>query len=247
MNNSKNNSNLIIPNHIGIIVDGNGRWAQEKGRNRSAGHKAGAENLKKIIRHAFNKGIKILSIFVFSTENFKRSKEEVDYLMNLFVQMFRDEFSKLKDENVKIVFSGKEKPLPKKVLETMKDVVEETKHNTEHILNICINYGGHAEIIDATKKIHEDIIKGKLDINDLDEQTFSKYLYQNLPPIDFLIRTSGELRISNFMLWQLSYAELYFPKTYFPDFDNQLFDEAILEYSRRDRRFGGINYENKNH
>ena len=125
---------------------------------------------KKIIRHAFNKGIKILSIFVFSTENFKRSKEEVDYLMNLFVQMFRDEFSKLKDENVKIVFSGKEKPLPKKVLETMKDVVEETKHNTEHILNICINYGGHAEIIDATKKIHEDIIKGKLDINDLDEQ-----------------------------------------------------------------------------
>lgn len=244
MNNFMNDNNLIIPNHVGVIVDGNGRWAQERGLSRSAGHKAGAENLKEVIRHAFNRGIKVLSIFVFSTENFKRSKEEVDYLMNLFVQMFKNEFLRLKKENVKIVFSGRENPLPSNVLETMKNIVEETKHNTEYILNICINYGGRAEIIDAAKKISEDVKNGLLTTEEINDETFNKYLYQNLPPIDFLIRTSGELRISNFMLWQLSYAELYFPKTYFPDFNSELFDQALVEYSKRDRRFGGIKYEN---
>ncbi len=241
------NSDLKIPNHVGIIVDGNGRWAQERGLSRSAGHKNGAKNLKKIIRYTFKKGVKVLSIFVFSTENFKRSEEEVNYLMDLFVQSFKNEFSKLKDENVKIVFSGREKPLPEKVLKAMNKIMEDTKNNIGYILNICINYGGHAEIIDAVKKISNDVAKNIITIDAIDEQVFNKYLYNNLPPIDFLIRTSGELRLSNFMLWQSSYAELYFPKIYFPDFDSHAFDEALIEYNNRDRRFGGIKYENKNH
>lgn len=239
--------NLKIPNHIGIIVDGNGRWAQNKGLSRSEGHKAGAKNLKKIIRYAFSRGVKVLSIYMFSTENFKRSDEEVNYLMDLFVQSFKNEFAKLKEENVKIVFSGRKKPLPNKVLKTMNKLILDTQNNTGYTLNICLNYGGHAEIIDAVKKISSDIKDNLLSIDLIDEKIFNKYLYNDLPPLDFLIRTSGELRLSNFMLWQSSYAELYFPKIYFPDFNNEAFEESLIEYNVRERRFGGIKYENKNH
>jgi undecaprenyl diphosphate synthase len=239
--------NLKIPNHIGIIVDGNGRWAQNKGLSRSEGHKAGAKNLKKIIRYAFSRGVKVLSIYVFSTENFKRSDEEVNYLMDLFVQSFKNEFAKLKEENVKIVFSGRKKPLPNKVLKTMDKLILDTQNNTGYTLNICLNYGGHAEIIDAVKKISSDVKDNLLSIDLIDEKIFNKYLYNDLPPLDFLIRTSGELRLSNFMLWQSSYAELYFPKIYFPDFNNEAFEESLIEYNVRERRFGGIKYENKNH
>ncbi len=239
--------NLKIPNHIGIIVDGNGRWAQNKGLSRSEGHKAGAKNLKKLIRYAFSRGVKVLSIYVFSTENFKRSDEEVNYLMDLFVQSFKNEFAKLKEENVKIVFSGRKKPLPNKVLKTMDKLILDTQNNTGYTLNICLNYGGHAEIIDAVKKISSDVKDNLLSIDLIDEKIFNKYLYNDLPPLDFLIRTSGELRLSNFMLWQSSYAELYFPKIYFPDFNNEAFEESLIEYNVRERRFGGIKYENKNH
>ena len=239
--------NLKIPNHIGIIVDGNGRWAQNKGLSRCEGHKAGAKNLKKIIRYAFSRGVKVLSIYVFSTENFKRSDEEVNYLMDLFVQSFKNEFAKLKEENVKIVFSGRKKPLPNKVLKTMDKLILDTQNNTGYTLNICLNYGGHAEIIDAVKKIISDVKDNLLSIDLIDEKIFNKYLYNDLPPLDFLIRTSGELRLSNFMLWQSSYAELYFPKIYFPDFNNEAFEESLIEYNVRERRFGGIKYENKNH
>ncbi len=242
-----NYNDLKMPNHLAIIVDGNGRWAQERGKSRSMGHKAGADNLNKISKYAFSRGVKILSIFVFSTENFKRSEEEVNYLMDLFVTSFNRNFSKLKNENVKIVFSGRKEPLPNKVLKAMNKLVEETKNNNGHILNICLNYGGQSEIVDAAKKISYDVVNNKLTIEEIDEQLFSKYLYNYLDPIDLLIRTSGELRISNFMLWQLSYAEFYFTKTYFPAFDEEAFNTAILDYNKRDRRFGGIKYENKNH
>lgn len=241
------NTNIKIPKHVGIIVDGNGRWAEKRGLSRSEGHKAGAKNLKEIIKYTFSKGVKVLSVYVFSTENFKRSSEEVNYLMRLFVQSFKKEFSKLKDENVKIVFSGRQNPLPEDVLTTMNKLTLDTKNNTGNILNVCINYGGHAEIIDATKKINQDVMNNVLSIDDINEEMFSKYLYNDLPPLDFLIRTSGEVRISNFMLWQASYAELYFPATFFPDFNKDAFDEALIEYTSRDRRFGGIKYENKNH
>ena len=229
----------IIPNHVAIILDGNGRWAQKRGLKRSMGHKAGFENLKKLSKHIFKKGVKILSVFAFSTENFKRDKEEVDYLMDLLVK----EFKKLinKKDNVKIVFSGSKNNLRQDVLAAINEIEDLTKDNTDHIFNICFNYGGRLEIVDATKKIVEDCKNGKLDINDLTEDVYIKYLYNEIPNVDLLIRTSGELRVSNFMLYQISYAEMYFPEVLFPDFDNKEFDKAIELYNNRDRRFGGIN------
>ncbi|MGE5455638.1 MAG: polyprenyl diphosphate synthase [Ignavibacteriales bacterium] len=240
-----NYDNLKIPDHVGIIVDGNGRWAKKRGLSRSFGHKAGADNLEKLTRYVLSKGIKVLSLYVFSTENFKRSKEEVDYLMDLFTSKFKKDRKKYQKDNIKIIFSGRREPLKKSVLDTMDEMTEMTKNNTGGIVNFCLNYGGHSEIIDACKKINNDAINNKLEIENLDEEIFKKYLYNDLPPMDLLIRTSGEYRISNFMLWQMSYAEFYFTPTYFPDFNKKEFDKAILDYTERDRRFGGINYEKK--
>ena len=239
-------SNLKVPNHVAIIVDGNGRWATEKGMTRSEGHNEGFLNVKKLSAYIFSKNIKYLSAYLFSTENFKRSKKEVDFLMNLLVGKLKEILEFCHEEKIKAVFSGRKENLSDKVIKAMIKIEEETKDYQGRVFNICFNYGGHAEIVDATKKIVKDLENGKLDINDLDENTFSKYLYHNLPPVDLMIRTSGEQRLSNFMLWQNSYAEFYFPKTYFPDFDEKEFDKAIVEYTKRDRRFGGINYENKN-
>ena len=234
-------SKLKIPNHVAIIVDGNGRWAKEKGLPRSKGHDAGFKRLKEITSYAFKKQIKIISIYVFSTENFKRSKEEVDHLMNLFVNGFKkDKF--YQKENIKVIFSGRKEPLSDEVIDAMETIAMETKDNTGGILNVCLNYGGRSEIIDATKKIINDTNNGSLKISELDEKMYSKYLYQELDDVDLMIRTSGELRLSNFMLWQNSYAEFYFPKVYFPDFDKNEFDNAILEYTKRDRRYGNIDY-----
>lgn len=239
-------SNLKIPNHVAIIVDGNGRWATEKGMTRSEGHNQGFLNVKKLSAYIFSKKIKYLSAYLFSTENFKRSKQEVNFLMNLLTQKLNDILKFCHEEKIKAVFSGKKDNLSKKVIDSMEKIEKETSVYQDKIFNICFNYGGHAEIIDATKKIVNDVKNNKLDINELNEETFNKYLYQDLPPVDLMIRTSGEMRLSNFMLWQNSYAEFYFPKTYFPDFNEKEFDKAIIEYTKRDRRFGGINYENKN-
>lgn len=222
-------------NHVAIIVDGNGRWAKERGKIRSEGHLAGAKNLEKIIFHvADTTDIKVLSLYVFSTENFKRDVKEVDYLMNLFIQGFKNDFYYFNKENIKVVFSGRKNNLNKAVLGAMQKMTEKTKNNTKGILNICLNYGGRAEIIDAANKIVKEGIK------EVNEEIFTKYLYQNMPDVDLLIRTSGELRISNFMLWQLSYAEMYFPTCNFPDFNEQEYDKALIEYTKRDRRFGGL-------
>lgn len=227
---------LKIPNHVAIIVDGNGRWAKERGLSRSKGHDAGFENLKELAQYIFSKGISILSVYVFSTENFKRDDKEVQYLMDLFVKMFDKNKNYFMDRNIKVVISGRDEPLSKKVIETRDKLVELTKDNTGGIFNICLNYGGRAEIVDATKKIVNEGVKAE----DIDENTFKKYLYQDLPDVDLLIRTSGEIRLSNFLLWELSYAEFYFTKTKFPDFKADDFDKAIIDYTSRDRRFGGI-------
>jgi len=234
---------LNIPNHIGFILDGNGRWAKERGMSRSAGHQAGFDNLVSLSKYIFNRGVKVLSVYAFSTENFKRSKAEVDFLMNLFVKAFKKHAEDLKENNVKVVFSGRrEEPLPKEVIKAIEEAEEMTKDCTSGIFNICVNYGGHTEIVDAVKNIVNDGIE----VEDINEELFNKYLYQDLPPVDLLIRTSGELRLSNFLLWQSAYAEFYFPDTYFPDFNEEKFEEALLEYNKRDRRFGGIKDETKN-
>lgn len=225
---------LVIPNHVAIIIDGNGRWAKEKGKSRLEGHDAGNENIKTISKYALEKGVKYLSIYAFSTENFKRNKDEVKHLMDLFILTFHKEKDFFIKNNIKVVFSGRDEPLPKRVIKARDKLTELTKDNTGGILNMCLNYGGRAEIVDATKKIIESGLKPE----EVTEEVFSKYLYQDLPDIDLMIRTSGELRLSNFLLWQNSYAEFYFPETYFPDFSTEDFDKAIIEYNKRDRRFG---------
>lgn len=230
--------NLKIPYHVGIILDGNGRWATERGLKRSEGHKAGFETLKILSKHVFTRGVKVLSVFAFSTENFNRTKDEVDYLMNLFLKGFKSSIKEFNKNNIKVVFSGRKEPLSDKVYKSMKSLEKETLNNTGGILNICLNYGGQTEIVDTTKKLINDVLDGKLKTEDITPEIFMKNLYNDLPPIDFLIRTSGEIRISNFMLFSLAYAEMYFPLTYFPDFKDEEFDKALEEYTKRDRRFG---------
>ena len=234
------NEELLIPNHVGIIMDGNGRWAQQRGMIRTKGHQHAVSNLKELCIHMADVGVKYCSLYAFSTENFKRDIKEVDFLMNLFINSFNKEFEFIKKKNVRVIFSGRREPLPKKVLEAMDALVEDTKNNTDLVLNICINYGSHAEMVDTTKKICEMYKNGEIELEDINEEFIQKNLYQDLPPLDFVIRTSGELRLSNFMMYQASYAEFYFPKVLFPDFDNEEFDKAILEFNKRNRRFGGI-------
>ena len=162
--------------------------------------------------------------------------------MNIFTTKFKSSIKDFNKENIKVVFSGRDEPLEDKVLSAMRELEEATKNNTKGILNICLNYGGRCELVDTCKKISNMVLNNNLNIDDIDEEFISKNLYNNLPDVDLMIRTSGELRLSNFMLWQNSYAEFYFPKTYFPDFNEEEFDKAIIEYTKRDRRFGKIDY-----
>lgn len=224
---------LIVPTHVGIIMDGNRRWAKERDKKTIEGHLAGANRIIELSKYIINiKKIKCLSIYAFSTENFNRSEDEVSYLMGLIVKFFNERVNELHESKIKVIFSGRRDPLPKNVQKVIDNVVKITEKNTNGTLNVCLNYGARTEIIDAINKI----IELKEEVN---EDTFSKYLYHDLPNLDFVIRTSGEQRLSNFMLWQASYAELYFPKVYFPDFDEKQFDLALIEYNYRNRRFGG--------
>ena len=235
-----------MPKHVAIIMDGNGRWAKQRGKRRSEGHLEGSKNLEKLAFHVLKKGVETLSVFAFSTENFKRSVEEVDYLMNLIVEYFKKKASKFNENNIRVLISGRKNNLRPDVLEIIEYIQDTTKDNTGGTLNICFNYGGQEEIIDASKKIAEDYRNGKILLEDLNKESFNKYLYHDILPIDLLIRTSGELRISNFMLFSLAYSELYFTDTYFPDFNEEEFDKALLDYQKRNRKFGGIEYETKN-
>ena len=239
------NEELKIPNHVGIIMDGNGRWATKRGLPRSAGHKAGVETVKKLCLHMADVGVKYASLYAFSTENFKRSVEEVNYLMDLFMIAFNKELKSLVNRGVKVVFSGRREPLPEKVLKAMDKIVEDTKDFDGLTLNVCLNYGSHAEIVDTTKKICEMYKNGDIDLDEITPEFIQHNLYQDLPPLDFVIRTSGELRVSNFMMYQASYAEFYFPEVLFPDFNEEEFDKAIEVFNNRNRRFGGVNNEKK--
>ena len=220
-------------------MDGNGRWATKRGLPRSAGHKAGAENLKKLCKHINKLGLNYLSLYAFSTENFKREASEVSYLMNLFIEMFTNDFKFLIEDNIKVLFSGRREGLPSNVIKAIKKMEEDSKNNTGTVLNICLNYGSQDEIVDMVKKISGEVKDGNIKIDDIDKELVNKNMYYELPPVDYVIRTSGEMRISNFMLWQSSYAEYYFPETLFPDFNELEFDKAIEEFNKRHRRFGG--------
>ncbi len=234
------------PDHVAIILDGNRRWAKRQGLPPLQGHKKGFQNTQELVPYIIDKGVKVLSVFAFSNENFSRSKEEVTYLMDMFVNWFKKEFNKLHKENIKIIFSGRREPLREDVLEAMDYIKEKTKNNTKGVFNICINYGGQQEIVDATKKIAKDVKLGKLNEEAIDEKTLYHYMYNDLPPVDLLIRTSGEQRLSNFLLYELSYAEFLFTPICFPDFNREHFEEAIDEFNKRERKFGGDANETKN-
>ena len=229
-----------IPTHVAIIMDGNGRWATRQGKKRTEGHYAGYKRLKKTALHILDLGVKYLSVFAFSTENFKRSEEEVNYLMGLFVSAFKSDKKFFIKHNIKVVFSGRRKPLSDEVWNVMKEIERNTKSCTGGTFNFCINYGGQAEIVDASIKIAEKYKKDKIKLSDITTETFYKYLYNNLPPVDLLIRTSGEVRISNFMLYSISYSEIYFTDVCFPNFDEKEFDKALEDYRNRNITKGGV-------
>ena len=235
---------MLVPNHVAIIMDGNGRWATKKGLERSAGHLEGSKTLEKILFHAMDMGINVLSVYAFSVDNFKRDKKEVDYLMKLVVKFLRSKIDKINKRNIKVLVSGRKENLNKEVIDAIEKIEESTKDNDKGILNICLNYGGQEEIIDGAIKLACDINQG-LDISSFKREDFRKYLYHDLPEVDLLIRTGGEQRLSNFMLYQLSYTEFYFTNTLFPDFDKSEFNKALFMYENRDRRFGGIHEENR--
>ncbi len=224
-----------FPQHIGIIMDGNGRWAKKRGLPRIFGHRAGTKNVRRIVEFSSKLGIKCLSLFAFSTENWQRPENEVKYLFNLLRYYIKTEKQNLKKNNIKLVVSGNLLELDEQTRKMLKDLVEELKDNTGLILNLCINYSGRYEIIRAVNKILNSGVKK------ITEKEFEKYLYtKDLPDLDLLIRTSGELRISNFMLWQLAYTELYFTKTLWPDFSPKELVLAIKDFQTRERRFGRV-------
>ncbi|MCR2042737.1 isoprenyl transferase [Anaerosalibacter massiliensis] len=230
-----------LPKHIAIIMDGNGRWAKKRFLPRTAGHKEGMERVKEIVEVSARLGIKHLSLYAFSTENWKRPEQEIDGLMKLLVQYLRSEIERLHKNNIKIKALGDISKLPSLQRKEVEDAMEKTKNNSRMILNIGLNYGGRDEIIVATKNILKDIKMGKMNIEDLDANTFEKYLYtKKQPDPDLLIRPSGELRISNFLLYQIAYTEFWFSNIYWPDFREEHFYQAIIDYQKRDRRYGGI-------
>ena len=231
---------MYLPKHIAIIMDGNRRWARERNLNVSDGHKQGAEALENIARYCNKIGIKHLTVYAFSTENWKRAKEEVGALMNL-LRFYLDKFSKQVDtENMIIKVLGDITALDKGIQKSIESAIERTKNNTGLTFNIALNYGGRAEIVKAIKDIAKDVKDGLLSIDNISEDTVDSKLYTaGQPDPDLLIRTSGEIRTSNFLPWQLVYSEFYFVQKYWPDFNNKDIDEAIRVYQKRNRKFGG--------
>lgn len=230
-----------IPEHIAVIMDGNGRWAKKRALPRVAGHHEGMKTVRKITKSASNLGVKVLTMYAFSTENWKRPKLEVDFLMKLPEEFLGTFLPELMEENVQVRLMGNKSDLPAHTLRAVENAMEKTKDNTGLILNFALNYGGRDEILRAVKNAATDIQDNKLTMEQLSEEVFSTYLFSNqLPDPDLLIRTSGEIRLSNFMLWQLAYAEFYFTDVLWPDFDENHLFEAISSYQQRGRRFGGI-------
>ena len=230
-----------LPVHIGVIMDGNGRWAKRRGLPRSAGHRAGADSLKKIVTHCNNMGIKYITVYAFSTENWSRPKEEVDFLMELLLGYLRDAENTLAGENVVIKAIGSRAELTEEIQEQIIKTEKFTENNTGIVMNIALNYGAREELTAAVRDIAESVKKGEMSPEDITENDITERLYtKGQPAPDLLIRTSGEIRLSNFMLWQLAYSEMYFTDKLWPDFNTKDLEDAIIEFQRRDRRFGGV-------
>ena len=229
-----------IPTHVALIVDGTRRWARQRHLPASLGHKAGFDRLTEITRYAIKDcGVHILSLYVFSTENFARDSREVNFLMDLLVNNYKAMTDEMIERGCRILFSGRRENLQPRVLDAMDYMMQATRDKDKGVVNFCLNYGSHAELTDAARAIAREVRAGSLDPEQIDEATVERHLYSDLPPVDLLIRTSGEQRLSNFLLWQCAYAEFYFTPTLFPDFDKAAFDKALEEYARRDRRMGG--------
>jgi undecaprenyl diphosphate synthase len=230
-----------IPKHIAIIMDGNGRWAKERNLPRTMGHKAGVETIRPIVKECSRLGVEYLTLYAFSTENWKRPQDEVDAIMNLLVQYLTKEFEELNKNNVVINSIGETRKLPEQCRKELNKAYEKTKNNTGLTLNLALNYGGRDELLHAFKDIMKDIQEGKINESEVDEQTIADHLFTaGMPDPDIIIRPSGELRLSNFLLWQSAYSELWFSDIKWPDFKKEDLQNAILDFQMRDRRFGKV-------
>lgn len=236
--------NCTIPKHIAFIMDGNGRWAKEKGKSRTYGHNEGSNTLKEVCKNAFHYGVKFVTVFAFSTENWIRPDEEISFLMDLLRKFLKESIKTSKKDNMRVRVFGDRSRLPQDINERIEELENASKNNTGLNLQIALNYGGRNDIVRAAKKIINDVSMGKVNTDEIDENLFSKYLdTYDIPDPDLLIRTSGEMRISNFLLWQLAYTELYFPNKYWPDFNKADLLEAIIVFNKKERRFGGLVHE----
>lgn len=238
---NKNVDKKAFPEHIAIIMDGNGRWAKKRGLPRSAGHSMGAKNLENVVRYLKDTSVRYLTVYAFSTENWKRPKDEVDDLMALLERYLRDYDNLLGGEDVKLKVIGRKDGLSDTLIKLIDEVEEKSKDRKQLTINIALNYGGRQEICDAAKKIAEDVKMGKIDVSDIDEKLFNDYIYtKNIPDPDLIIRPSGEERLSNFLLWQCAYSEFWFSNVCWPDFTPDKLEEALLDFQKRNRRFGGV-------
>lgn len=240
----KRNTDIYnVPEHIAIIMDGNGRWAKKKGMPRFAGHKQGMDNVRNIVRTANQHGVKILTLYAFSTENWKRPKKEVDYILKLPKEFIHIYLPELIEENVQIRTIGAFDMLPAHTKKAVEEAKEKTSSNNGLILNIALNYGSRYEIVQAIQQISSDIQTEKIALSAIDETLVSSYLFtKDLKDPDLVIRTSGEQRLSNFLLWQAAYAEFWFTDAYWPDFNEIEFEKALIDYQNRKRRFGGLSH-----
>ena len=230
-----------IPQHIAVIMDGNGRWAKKTGNIRTYGHKVGAETLKTIVKASDELGVKVITAYAFPTENWKRPITEIRFIMELIRRYLVNEIQEFKDNNVQVRFMGSRERLPVFLTDTMDYAIEETKNNTGIILNLAINYGGQAEILHAVQSISRRVANGELKVEDIDIPVFEDNLYsRGLPAPDLMIRTGGDLRVSNFLLWQIAYSEIWTTPVFWPDFSADMLVEAIKAYQKRERRFGGL-------
>lgn len=232
---------MAIPQHIGIIMDGNGRWAKQRGLPRTAGHKKGAENLKTVLNIARKSGVKIITLYAFSSENWSRPQEEVSTLMNLFREYLKNDIQELIKENVKVSFIGDRERFDADLKEKMDEIEATTKNMTGFHVVLALSYGARGDILKSVKKIASKVKEGALSLDEIDETVFASSLSTaGIPDPDLIIRTSGEERVSNFLLWELAYAEFYFTKTLWPDFDEKEFLLALADFEQRQRRFGKV-------